>query len=66
MRSIKEDEIYLADYRTFAEAYTQLRHFVEDVYQTKRIHSALGYLTPAEFEAVWLFDPASTSPLTMR
>jgi len=66
MRSIKEDEIYLADYRTFAEAYTQIRHFVEDVYQTKRIHSALGYLTPAEFEAVWAFDPANTSPLIMR
>lgn len=66
MRTLKEDEIYLADYRDFAEAYTQIRHFVEDVYQTKRIHSALGYLTPAEFEAVWWVDPARTSPLTMR
>lgn len=66
MRTLKEDEIYLAEYRTFAEAYTQIRHFVEDVYQTKRIHSALGYLTPAEFEAVWSIDPVRTSPLTMR
>ncbi len=66
IRTIKEEEVYLAEYRTFADAYTQIRHFVEDVYQTKRIHSALGYLTPSEFEAAWLFDPANTSPLTMR
>ena len=65
MRILKEEEIYLADYRDFADAYTQIRVFVEDVYQTKRIHSALGYLTPAEFEAVWRVDPAHTSPLIM-
>ena len=53
IRTIKEEEVYLSDYRTFAEAYTQIGHFIEDVYQTKRIHSALGYLTPVEFEATW-------------
>jgi transposase InsO family protein len=53
MRTIKEEEIDLADYRNFTEAYTQIGHFIEQVYQHKRIHSALGYLTPAEFEAHW-------------
>ena len=53
MRTIKEEEVYLSDYRNFEEAYTQIGHFIEDVYQTKRIHSALGYLTPVEFEAAW-------------
>ena len=53
IRTIKEEEVYLSDYRDFEDAYTQIGHFIEDVYQTKRIHSALGYLTPVEFEAAW-------------
>jgi putative transposase len=53
IRTIKEEEVYLSDYRDFEDAYTQIGHFIENVYQTKRIHSALGYLTPVEFEAAW-------------
>ncbi len=53
MRTIKEEEVALAEYRDFAEAQQQIGSFIEDVYATKRIHSALGYLTPAEFEAAW-------------
>jgi transposase InsO family protein len=55
IRTIKEEEVYLADYVDFSDAYHHIGHFIEDVYQNKRIHSALGYLTPAEFEAAyWL------------
>ncbi len=53
IRTIKEEEVELADYQDFADAYAQIGHFLEEVYQKKRIHSALGYLTPAEFEAAW-------------
>ena len=53
MRTIKEEEGALADYRDFADAYAQIARFLDDVYQQKRIHSALGYLTPAEFEAAY-------------
>lgn len=53
IRTIKEEKIDLADYQDFADAYAQIGHFIEQVYQHKRIHSALGYLTPAEFEADW-------------
>ena len=53
IRTIKEEEVYLADYESFDDAYHRIGHFIDDVYQTKRIHSALGYLTPAEFEAAY-------------
>ncbi|MFN2130333.1 MAG: IS3 family transposase [Anaerolineae bacterium] len=48
-----DETVYLADYESFSDAYQRIGHFIEDVYQTKRIHSALGYLTPAEFEAAY-------------
>jgi len=53
MRTIKEEEVDLSDYRDFRDASNQIGRFIEDVYMTKRIHSALGYLTPAEFESAW-------------
>lgn len=53
IRTIKEEEVDLAEYVDFADALAQIGHFIEEVYQQKRIHSALGYLTPAEFEAAW-------------
>jgi putative transposase len=55
MRTIKEEEVDLSEYRDFTDAYHQIGLFIQDVYMTKRIHSSLGYLTPAEFEAsYWL------------
>lgn len=60
MRTIKEEEVDLSEYRDFTDAKNQIGRFIEDVYNHKRIHSSLGYLTPAEFEAAWL----STLPET--
>jgi putative transposase len=50
MRTIKEEEVDLSEYTDYHDAFCQIGCFLDDVYQTKRIHSALGYLTPAEFE----------------
>jgi transposase InsO family protein len=54
MRTIKEEEVDLSEYADFHDAYRRIGSFLDDVYTRKRIHSALGYLTPAEFEANWL------------
>jgi len=51
MRTLKYEEVYLNDYDTLAEVRTSIQHFIEDVYNRKRLHSALGYLPPIEFEA---------------
>jgi transposase InsO family protein len=59
MRTIKEEEVDLSDYRDFHDAYQHIGRFLDDVYTHKRIHSALGYLTPAEFEAQWLEQQAA-------
>jgi transposase InsO family protein len=59
MRTIKEEEVDLSDYRDFADAEGQIRRFLEEVYMTKRIHSSLGYLTPLEFETAFRSTPAA-------
>ena len=53
MRTIKEEEVDLSDYRNFKEVYERIEEFLEEVYMKKRIHSSLGYLTPSEFEEKW-------------
>ena len=53
MRTIKEEEVDLSDYRNFNEAYERIEEFLDEVYMKKRIHSSLGYLTPSEFEKKW-------------
>jgi transposase InsO family protein len=53
MRTIKEEEVDLSEYHDFADAQRQIGRFLDAVYNVKRIHSALGYLTPVEFEEQW-------------
>ncbi len=51
-RTLKMEEVYLKDYRGFEEAEQNIGEFIEEVYNKKRLHSSLGYLTPVEFEAL--------------
>lgn len=53
VRTLREEELSLTDYQNFADAYQRIGQFITDVYNRRRIHSSLGYLTPAEFEAKW-------------
>ena len=64
VRTIKEEEVYLSDYQDFAEARAQIGRFIDAVYNVKRIHSSLGYLTPKEFEEQW--RQARAGPTTTR
>jgi putative transposase len=61
MRTIKEEEVDLSEYEDFSDAMRGLGRFLDDVYNRKRIHSSLGYLTPAEFEQQWISMPRSAT-----
>src|SRR5258708_18250068 len=51
MKTLKYEEVLRNEYRDLAEARSSIAEFLEKLYNQKRLHSALGYLPPAEFEA---------------
>jgi len=51
MKTLKAEEVYLKEYKTFEEAYNNIKEFIEIVYNKKRLHSSIGYMPPEEFEA---------------
>ena len=64
MRATKEEEeVDLSEYEGFADARRQLGRFLDAVYNRKRIHSSLGYLTPSEFEQQWLKEQSNATAL---
>ena len=50
MKTLKYEEVYRTEYRDLTEAYASISEFIERVYNEQRLHSALGYVPPAEFE----------------
>ena len=54
MKTLKSEEVSLNEYETFLDAKQNIEHFISLVYNNKRLHSSLGYQTPAEFEAHYI------------
>jgi len=50
LKTLKSEEVHLNRYRDLDHARASIRHFIEEVYNTRRLHSALGYVAPAAFE----------------
>jgi putative transposase len=50
MKTLKQEEVYRNEYRDFHDACGSIGEFLERVYNQKRLHSALGYVSPVEFE----------------
>ena len=55
-KTLKQEEVYLKQYQTFEEASANIGQFIDDVYNTKRLHSSLGYVPPLEFEQAYYQD----------
>jgi putative transposase len=51
MKTLKHEEVNASNYTSIEEARANIGHFLETTYNRQRLHSALGYKPPVEFEA---------------
>lgn len=50
MKTLKTEEVYMNEYETFDDVLLNIKRFIEEVYNEKRLHSSIGYLPPNEYE----------------
>ena len=49
-KTLKYEEVHLANYKTYDDVIERIPHFIEELYNSKRPHSAMGYLPPEEYD----------------
>ena len=61
MRTLKCEEVYLRSYRDRDSALLHIQEFLDDIYNCRRLHSSLGYVAPAAYEALTYETPVATT-----
>lgn len=65
IKTLKTEEVYLNEYGTLRDAQHNIHHFLEQIYNHKRLHSSIGYQTPVEYEAQYIKSFTLTQAMTV-